>query len=259
MPILKSCSSVVFLALAAMHGVVQAQDANDGAVTPYRPSVSSPAQLPAPGQLELELGGLNTKLDDDHRASLPYTFKLAFSETWGVLVGGEALVSERVGNNPRERGFGDTAVVLKHAFLVNSATAFGLELGAKVPTARTGLGSGKADYDVNGIYSQDMASVHMDLNLNLTRLGAVAPGEGRNQTGASASFAAPLGAHWGATGELSGTHRAGAGNTAQVLLATSYSPSKQLVIDVGVAHGLNRASPDWSIFSGFVMPLARLW
>lgn len=257
MSILRSLPPVVLAALAAAHGVVHAQDAD--AVTPYRPSVSSPAQLPAAGQLELELGGLSTRLDDDHRASLPYTFKLAFSEKWGVLVSGEALVSERVGNSPRERGLGDTTVVLKRAFAVDNATAFGLEVGAKVPTAHTGLGSGKADYDVNGIYSQDMASVHMDLNLNLTRLGAVDPGEGRMQTGSSASFSVPLNEHWGATGELSGTHRARAGNTAQVLLATSYSPSKQLVIDVGVAHGLNRASPDWAIFSGFVMPLARLW
>jgi hypothetical protein len=245
------------IGLCVLPAAVHAQD--DGAVTPYRPSVSSPAQLPLPGQLELELGGLSAKQDDDHRASLPYTFKLAFSETWGVLVSGEALVSERQGDAPRNRGFGDTTVVLKRAYLVDSATAFGMEFDAKVPTARTAIGSGKADYGVNGIYSRDLASVHMDLDLNLTRLGAVDAGEGRMQTGASASFSVPLDAHWGATGELSGTRRAGADSTAQLLVAASYSPSKQLVVDVGLARGLNRASPDWAIFSGVVMPLGRLW
>jgi len=249
--------TVLMLGLCALSGVVHAQD--DGAVTPYRPSVSSPAQLPQPGQLELELGGLSTKLDDDHRASLPYTVKLAFSDTWGVLVSGEALVSERQGDAARNRGFGDTTVVLKRAYLVDSATAFGLEFDAKVPTARTAIGSGKADYGVNGIYSRDMAKVHMDLNVNLTRLGAVDAGEGRIQTGASAAFSMPLDAHWGATGELSGTRRTGTDSTAQLLLAATYSPGKQLVIDVGFARGLNHAAPDWALFSGVVMPLGRLW
>ena len=125
--------------------------------------------------------------------------------------------------------------------------------------ARKVIGSGKADYSVNGIYSQDLASVHMDSNLNVTRMGAADAGEGRVQTGASVSLSLPLDEHWGVTGELSGTRRSGADSTAQVLFATTYSPTKQLAIDFGFARGLNRASPKWSFFSGFVMPLARLW
>lgn len=257
MPLLKLLLRVVLVGLCILPGAIHAQD--DGAITPYRPSVASPAQLPQPGRLELELGGLSTKLDDDHRASLPYTVKLAFSETWGVLVSGEALVSERQGDGPRNRGFGDTTVVLKRAFPVDSATAFGLEFDAKVPTARRAIGSGKADYGVNGIYSKDIASAHMDLNLNLTRLGAVDAGESRMQTGASAAFSMPLDRHWGATGELSGTLRSGADRTAQLLLAATYSPSKQLVIDVGLVRGLNHAAPDWALFSGVVLPFGRLW
>lgn len=265
MPVLKtfpafvSLPALVLACLCVCSGAASAQQADDGAVTPYRPSVSSPAQLPIPGQLELELGGLDTKLDGDHRASLPYTLKLAFTENWGVLLGGEGYVSERDGDGPRNRGLGDTTFVLKRAFLVDSATAFGIELGAKIPTARDVIGSGKADYSVNGIYSQDMGHVHMDTNLNFTRLGAVDPGEGRTQTGASASFSMPVSERWGATAELSGTRRSGADSTAQVLFATTYNPSKRLAIDIGFARGLNGASPDWSIFSGFVVPLARLW
>ncbi|MES2348883.1 MAG: hypothetical protein V4641_15085, partial [Pseudomonadota bacterium] len=76
---------------------------------------------------------------------------------------------------------------------------------------------------------------------------------------ASASFSTPLNEQWGATGELSGTRRSGAASTAQVLFAVSYSPSKRLTLDAGFAHGLNHASPDWSFFSGVVLPLAQLW
>lgn len=228
-------------------------------ITPYRPSVSSPAQLPAPGQLEMEIGGLSSKSDDGRRHSLPTTFKLAFSESWGVVVSGEALVAAPDGNGGRTRGVGDTLVVLKRAFLVDDATAFGLELGAKAPTARDTIGSGKADYNLNGIVSRDLGSLHLDLNLNATRLGAYAPGSARTQSGLSASFSAPLAEGWGVNWEWSGTRRSGADGTAQFLLAASYSPNKRLSLDAGLVRGLNRATPDWAFFTGVVFPLAKLW
>jgi hypothetical protein len=230
-----------------------------GSVTPYRPSVSSPAQLPAVGQLEYEAGFLSTRAGGGRRDSMPVLFKLAFSEQWGVLVGADAYVSARDAGGTRARGLGDTSVTLKRAFLVDSATAFGLEFDAKLPTAKDSIGSGKADYTLNTIFSKDLGKVHMDANANLTRLGAWDAGTGRNQAGLSASFSTELAEHWGATAELSGTHRSGADNTAQLLLAGAYSPSKHLTIDVGVAHGLNAASPDWSLFGGLVVPLDQLW
>ena len=247
------------LAIGALLLASAASQAQEGApVTPYRPSVSSPAQLPAAGQLEMELGGLSSKSDDGRRNSLPYALKLGFNEQWGVVISGESYVSAPA-DAGRAHGFGDTLFVLKRAFLLGDAAALGLELGAKAPTARDDIGSGRADYSLNGIYSQDLGSVHMDANLNATRLGAYEPGSGRTQTGLSASFSVPVGEHWGATGELSGTRRSGAASTAQVLLAASYSPGKRLTLDAGFAHGLNPATPQWSFFSGAVFPLGQLW
>jgi len=248
---------LISLALGATAVPLHAQDGPP--ITPYRPSVSSPAQLPAPGQLEFELGGLSTKTNDDRRASLPYTFKLGFNEQWGVLIGGEAYVSARNDGAPRQRGIGDTTLELKRAFLIDDSTALGLELGVKLPTAKDTIGSGRSDYVLNGIYSQDMGVVHMDANLNATRLGTYEAGSGRIQKGWSASFSAPVSDKWGATTELSGTRRSGQANTAQLLLAATYSPTKRLTIDWGVARGLTSASPDWSLFSGIVLPLAKLW
>jgi hypothetical protein len=232
--------------------------ADDQGVTPYRPSVSTPAQLPTPGQLEFELGALSTNGADGHRTSLPYTFKLAFNQDWGVLLEGEALVSAPF-DTGYARGIGDTSVVLKRAFIVDDATAFGLEFGAKLPTARDAIGSGRTDWTINSIYSQDFGKLHMDLNLNATRLGAPDPDASRLQTGLAAAFSHPLNEQWGALAEWSGTHNAGAPSTAQILAALTYAPDKSLVIDVGFAHGLNPASPKWSVFSGFVVPLAKLW
>jgi hypothetical protein len=230
----------------------------DGGVTPYRPSVSTPAQLPTPGQLEFELGGLAAMQPEGRRNSLPYTFKLAFNREWGVLLEGEAFVSEPH-DDGRAHGIGDTSVVLKRAFVVDDATAFGLELAAKLPTAKDDIGSGKTDWTVNAIYSQDIGKLHMDLNLNQTRLGAPDPGAARMQAGASSSFSHPIDERWTATWEWSGTRNRGAQSTGQLLGALSYAPNPNLVVDVGVAHGLNSASPKWSLFSGLVVPLARYW
>jgi hypothetical protein len=246
------------LLLASLAATVACAD-DDSGITPYRPSVSTPAQLPVPGQLEFELGGLSTKSDGERRDSLPYQFKLAFNHEWGVLVGGEAYVSQPDGTGGRDHGVGDTTLVLKRAFLVDDATAFGLELGAKIPTANDTIGSGKSDWTLNTIFSKDFSAVHMDANLNFTRLGAWEPGSSRTQTGMSASFSMPVSERWQATWELSGTRRSGADSTSQFLAALSYSPSKKLTVDFGFAKGLNNASPDWSLFTGFVVPLTRLW
>lgn len=245
--------------LAGLAAPAYAQTADEAGVSPYRPSVSSPAQLPLAGQLELELGGLGAKTGAVRRSSLPYTLKLAFNEQWGVLLGGEAYVVARDEAGARAHGAGDTTVVLKRAFLVDSATAFGLEADVKLPTAKDAIGSGKADYTLNGIVSRDIAAVHVDANVNLTRLGAYELGSSRIQRGLSASFSMPVATQWGATAELSGTRRRGADHTAQLLLATTYNPSKRLAIDVGLARGLSAATPDWSLFGGLVLPLARLW
>ena len=245
------------LALAAIVAT-KAAAADDDGITPYRPSVSSPAQLPLPGQLEMEIGGLHASDDGARRDSLPYQFKLAFSKEWGLLLGGEAFVTARDSGN-REHGAGDTVVTLKRAFLVDDSTAFGLELGVKLPTARDTIGSGKTDTTLNGIFSKDFGKVHMDANLNFARLGAIEANTGRVQTGMSASFSLPVAEQWGATAELSGTHRSGTLNTSQFLTAMAYSPSKKLTIDFGLAKGLTHASSSLSVFTGLVFPLASFW
>lgn len=242
-------------ALAASSATACAQEA--APVTPYRPSVSTPAQLPAAGQLEFEFGALAARGRQPSRDSLPYTFKLALDQDWGVLLGGEALVHTRDGG-AAATGIGDTSLVLKRAFIVNDISAFGLELGVKVPTASSAIGSGKADWTINTIYSRDFGDLHMDANLNGTRLGAPDPGAARMQTGASASFSVPLDERWSATWELSGLHNAGAPTSAQVLAALGYMPNKRLALDVGFTRGLAPGAPRWSLFTGMVVPLARL-
>lgn len=248
--------NLIFTLIAACSLPASAEDGPP--VLPYRPTVSSPAQLPAPGQLELELGGLSIKTNEERRDSVPYQFKLAFTENWGLLLGGDAYVWRRDPDN-RLSGFGDTSLTLKRAFLIDERTAFGLEFTSRMPSGKGDIGSAKADYILNGIFSKDIGDFHLDMNLNTTRIGAPDEGTGRTLTGVSSSLSTTLNEKWGAVGELSGTHQSGTPNNAIFLAALTYSPSKRMVIDFGLAKGLNKDSPDWSVFSGIVLPIANFW
>jgi hypothetical protein len=248
---------LIALAFAATAQPADAADDGGPAVVPYRPSVSTPAQLSAPGYLELEAGGLRATDRGDSRTSLPYTLKLAFTPDWGIRIGGEAWVRDTFPGSA-ETGVGDTAVVLKRRFAVSDATAWGLELGETFPTAKSGLGLGHAATTVNGIFSSDFAPAwHTDINLNETHVG----GSGQPspwQLGWAAAVSRTLTDSWGAVGEFSGTHQTGF-DTAQFLAAASWNQSPAAVFDFGFARGLNDLSPRWQVFAGVTVRLGKVF
>ena len=258
---LSIASALLACAVSARADDVPAANEAEPAVVPYRPSVSTPAQLSAPGYLELEAGGLRVAGPDSgsSRSTLPYTLKLAFTPDWGIRLGGDAWVRQSAAGDSQS-GAGDTSIVLKRRFAVSDATAWGLELGEKFATAGSTLGSGHADTTVNGIFSSDFApSWHTDLNLNETRLGVAAGQPHAWQTGWAAAVSRSLTDAWGAVGEFSGTRQAGAPGTAQFLLAASWNQSNAAVFDFGAAHGLNDASGRWQVFAGVTLRLAKLF
>ncbi|MEO5690048.1 MAG: transporter [Burkholderiaceae bacterium] len=248
------------LALAVTAHAADAPDDGGPAVVPYRPSVSTPAQLSAPGYLELEAGGLRTTGPGAHtsRATLPYTLKLAFTPDWGLRIGGDAWVRQAE-PGASQTSVGDTAIVLKRRFAVSDANAWGLELGETFPTAKSTVGIGHASTTVNGIFSSDFAPAwHTDINLNETHLG----GSGQPsawQLGWAASVSRNLTDTWGAVAELSGTHQTGAANTGQVLVAASWNASPAAVFDFGIAHGFNDVTPHFQVFAGVTVRLAKLF
>ena len=253
------CGRIAALALTLAIWAAQAETGEPPSATPYRPSVSTPAALSKPGWLEIEAGGLRAGGGGARRDSLPLTFKLAFAPDWGVRFVGEAWVQQTDPTGQRQTGGGDTAVVLKRRFAVDDASAFGLEFGATLPTASAGIGSGKSDTSVTGIYSADLGPYHTDLNIGFTRVGQIAVGEGRTQTLWAASLSKSLNDRWGLVGEFSGTHRAGVPITSQFLFAASYNFSKALVFDAGVARSTRSNGPEWSAFAGFTWLAARIF
>jgi hypothetical protein len=251
-------------ALLSMLAALPATAAEDESpsVVPYRPSVSTPAALSAPGWLEVESGFLHERSDAGvRRESVPVTLKLAFTPDWGVRIGADAWVQRRDESGARATGSGDTAIIVKRRFAVDDESAFGLEGGAVLPSSRHGLGigSGKPDWALNAIYSADFGAWHTDLNAAATRFGASEAGTSRTLLLGAASLSRSLDEHWGLVGELSGTTQHGADATRQLLVAASYGVSKGLVLDAGAARSLRAGTPVWSAFTGFTWLAARLF
>ena len=257
---------VATLASLLIEASARADDDRPEAV-PYRPTVSTPAQLSAPGWLEVELGGL--RADDPHpdadprrRSSVPYALKLAWSDDWGIRLQGDAFVRQTSGDGHVAAGVGDTAIVLKRRLALDEASAFGLEAGVDLPTAphRIGTGSGQTDYSLDGIFSSDFATGwHTDVNAVGTRLGAVAPHAGRLQALGAWDVSRGFADRWTAAVELSGTHERRAPGTAQALGALSYAARRDIVLDFGCAHALNRATPNWQFFGGATVVVGKLF
>ena len=231
-------------------GLADPARAAEPAATPYRPSVSNPADLSAPGHFELEAGWQKAG-GDGSRSGFPWLLKHAFTENFGILLGGEAAVLQREATGQRRRGYGDSSLALKFRRPLAGTSALGLEVGVKLATAADGLGSGDHDYSINGIYSDDYGPLRGDLNLTYTRMGTAATDESRHQLAWAAGFSKALGERWGATAELSGATRRGTRASTQFLAAASYNVSPTLVLDAGAATPLAGNAPGWTAFLGF--------
>jgi hypothetical protein len=245
----------VVVATLAVVGLGLPVYAEELSATPYRPTLSNPASLSAAGHLEVEMGGLYSHGGDVvRRSSLPWLAKYAFTDRFGILIGGEALISQTDALD-RYGGLGDTSVALKVKFPVDDRSAFGLEAGLKAPTAKDSLGSGRTDYTLVGIYSRSIGAVAMDLNVGVFHLGDDNPAEGANQIIWAAAASYDLGRGLGVAGEFSGTSIAGVDSASWFLAAVTYSVSPRWVLDAGGIRNLGGNLSSWSAFAGMTLLL----
>lgn len=258
------CWAVYLLSASVLRGAPGWAQSNAApAVTPYRPSVSTPAPLSAPGWLEAELGGALSHNDIEARDSIPYALKFAFNPDWGIRVAGDALV--RTGNTSAGTHYvlGDTALVFKRRVVLGADgtlgaltnAAFGLEGGL----IALGHGSGATTYTLNTIFSADEAAWHADVNLSETRLAHADESSSPWQGGWAIAVSRNVGQRAGIVGEFSGSIQRGVSGNAQFLLAGSYRLGGGSVVDFGAARGLQRAAPSAQLFAGITWMLAQLW
>ena len=249
---------VAILAGSSVHAQA-ADDDNEPSVTPYRPTVSNPADLSAPGWLEAEVGGLRTLNEDhSHNDSVPWLLKYALDENYGLLLGGNGYVSQQLAGAPAQDSFGDVSLAWKQRFPVSEKTAFGIEAGVIAPTASHDLGVGKSLWFVNGIFSTDLDALHLDVNLGEAHGGAEQTGVSLWQTAWAAAISRPLFGDWGAAFELSGIYQSGSAAQSRALFALNYNWSRRLVLDCGTAYGLTHAAHDRSFFAGATVLIGHL-
>ncbi len=241
--------------------IAHAADDDSPSATPFRPTVTSGASISAPGWLELEFGGQRLGGNGfDARNSWPYLLKYSLNDRFALLVGGDSYIETAPTQSAMVSGRGDTTLTLKFkAAGMAEGRSLGLEGTVKFPTARDSLGSGERDYSLKGIYGLDLANgFHLDTNLMATRMGYVGADQSQYQWTWAAAISRQVGEAWTLAGDLSGTSQTGAPSTAQFLAAASYAVTKRLVVDAGFASGLNKDTPQFTVFAGLTVLIGKV-
>jgi len=225
-------------------------------VTPYRPTVSNPAELSALRHLEVEFGAQSNQPGmQEERNSLPFLLKYPFADQWGLLVGGEAWIKSR-NTDETISGFGNTSVLLKHYYPINPTLAVGFEAGAVLPSARQSLGQGRTDYLANFIVSQDISDLRIDVNAGLTRKGLKEDDLDRYRYNWAIAASQMFTEHWGIAGEFSGVLAQQQKPTSQFLASLNYLMTPQLMLDFGGTAGMTSVTDNYTVFAGLTLLIA---
>lgn len=246
----------LFISLAWHAAAVGAEEPPE--VVPYRPTVSTAADLPAPGYPELEAGYLTTRGGGSTRNdTVPLTFVLAWSSQWGVLIDTVGYAREREFNGTTAQSGGDTSLLLKYKLPIREDLALGWQFGPTLPTARPPIGSRETDWNLTGIASADFGDLHVDANIGAVRVGAITDDRGRVAANWSLAGSYPLNDRFTGAIEVSGNAQRGTNAASNALAALSYNVSRTLVVDVAISAGLSRSAPNWQFTTGFSLLLGH--
>lgn len=223
-------------------------------VTPYRPTVSNPAELSAPRHLEIEAGFEHVNGGGlQERLATPVTLKYAFNQHWGILLN-SGWRHENGRDDSVVDGWNPTALLLKSHYSLNATNAMGIELGVGTPANAGHFTEGEPELLVNAIYSVDIGDTRFDANIGLMRLGVTEADVDRHQYQWALALSHPVGGRWSIAGELSGNARDGLSPYNQALVCAAYALSRATVIDVGGAYGISGDSAaTQNIFVGVSM------
>jgi len=231
-------------------------DAEQLTVTPYRPTVSNPAELSALRHLEVEFGAQSNQPGlETERNSLPFLLKYPFAEQWGLMVGGEAWIKSR-DQDGTVSGFGNTSMLLKHYYPISQTLAVGFEAGATLPSARPSLGQGRTDYLANLIVSQDISELRIDINAGVTRRGFKEEALDRFRYNWAIAASQMITERWGVAGEFSGVLAKQQKPSSQFLASLNYLMTPQLMLDFGGTVGMTAMADDYGVFAGFSLLIA---
>ena len=215
---------------------------------------SEQAALQPLGELWVRFGLLNTHGGTEReRSSLPVRVRYSFNDTVGLRLDFEPWVRQTEFNGTTVSGPSDATLLLKLSRTLPARQAIAIEAGAKLATAKTGLGTDKKDFVTNFIYSKEFDQYSIDASFGYSRLGTAGPGESRNEFPWYVDLYHAIDATWGTTFEWSGTNQGGTKPIMELLGALSYNISKNWIVVGKVAFGLTDRAPDRTVGFNFIV------
>jgi hypothetical protein len=239
----------------------QAQDKVEA--NPARPTVSTPATLTPVGYLQFETGMLGAEHSEAfaNRTSLEEAIKLSVHKRLQLVVAAEPVVFSDQGTvsgtDPGGVLLGAQGVLLQgHERRPTIAVSY----------FRTVYNGSAPDLDIGSsvnaglmLFSFDFGKFHIDTNyiFNEQSQNAVH----RLQYAQTLAVSHPIRGKLGFTGEIWHFSQPFLqSNAVGLLLASSYTPKPNLVLDLGFNHGLTSSSTRWAFFAGFTYLLPKkLW
>ena len=220
-----------------------------------RPLSTEEAFTVEKGQFKLETG-FEFARQDNHDREINPSVTLTYGLLENVDIGvGSSYLFARPKEGENENGIGDTEIELKYQALGEKTwmPAFAVSGSLKVPTASDakGLGSGKADFGINAIFSKELSNRFLlHLNVGYAFIGERGADNEMNYSGAVQFI---LSDKWTVAGEIVGVNNfngAKRDDPVSGLIGATYLVTDQLVWDAGVEIGMSKAAPDYRITTG---------
>lgn len=235
-------------------------------VNPYRPTVTDPASLTAPGYLEMEVGGADQHGGaGTHRAfSTPTVLKLTnLSKRLEFHVGYGGYLHLTGDDGVTSTGRGDLVPGVQYLFTAQTPKTYDIAARAeyKIPAAGRGLGTGKTDYDLLLLASKDYNNtLHGDYNIGIYQLGRASGRGVATQYLASAAFSTKLSDKLTLQDELYAFSGSSETNTiVSTLHALGYQPARNLAFDAGIDIGISHAAPKYTVLFGSTFFVGKLF
>jgi len=181
------------------------------------------------------------------RTSAPVRMIYSFTEAVAVRLDFEPWARLKRNDGTTIEGATDPTVLLRLSRALPAGQTVSLETGAKLAVAKRGLGSGKPDAVVNGLYTKEFDPYYVEASFGYSRLGSRPANESRNEFAWYADLYRTLNADWTAIFELSGTDRTGTRPIRETLLGLAYRVAPQVAVVGRVAFGLSERAPDHSV------------
>jgi len=208
------------------------------------------------GRFEAEFGfEYADDTDKEHNSAMALTFGLA--KTWDIgLEVPYVYIDVRDGSNVD--GPGDVMFCSKYRLLdedkYSPAIAAVFSIKTKSGDEDKGLGSGALDYGVVSVLTKELEKFIIHLNLGYTYVGLPEPESHDDIFSYALAVEYSFNDRLNLAAELAGETDFDRGfndNIFGFLLGFNYSFSEALKFDFGIGLGVSRASPDYSVTSGF--------